>query len=397
MTSEQDKPEVAKILEPFKPALAEHLSNPDVVLDEVLAWTGSQPFLTQKLCQVILDSKSPIPVGEEALKVEELVKTHFVENWETQEAAELLQDIRSFLLEEQFLRLYQKILQGVMIANDSWEQKVLLNSGVVINQGGNLKVSNRIYEAVFNHSWVAQELAQLTSTDFWLASELTTDATDEAIAMAFPNLPITPVTQDQDLTTDKPKHRDLTTDDSKHRDLTTDDPNRLTVVPLEPDQATTSATPSASRIPSPISFWGGLIALFLVITFGVFQCTSSRRADDQLKNLASEDICRRQFTNRKEQIEQLRKIKSQNKAFPKLCQSMLDQLQFSYAIEELASQGEFKQATINLCQVSDRYYQFKQKSLPRFFRRWSRNNENYANWLKNYLIKYDCPAAKYLG
>ncbi|NEQ60281.1 MAG: hypothetical protein F6K53_23870 [Moorea sp. SIO4A1] len=387
MTSKQDKPEVAKILEPFKPALAEHLINPDVILDEVLAWTGSQPFLTQKLCQVILDFKSPIPVGEEALKVEELVKTHFVENWETQEAAELLQDIRSFLLEEQFLRLYQKILQGAMMANDSWEQKVLLNSGVVINQGGNLKVSNRIYEAVFNHSWVAQELAQLTSTDYWLASELTTDATDQAIAMAFPNLPITPVTQHQDLTTDQPKHPDLTTDE----------PNQSTVVPLEPDQATTSATPSTSRIPSPISFWGGLIALFLVITFGVFQCTSARRADDQLKNLVPQDICRRQFITRKEQIEQLRKIKSQNKAFPKLCQSMLDQLQFSYAIEELASQGEFKQATINLCQVSERYYQFKQKSLPRFFRRWDRNNENYANWLKNYLIKYDCPGSKYLG
>ncbi|EGJ28600.1 MULTISPECIES: hypothetical protein [Moorena] len=397
MTSKQDKPEVAKILEPFKLALAEHLSNPDVVLDEVLAWTGSQPFLTQKLCQVILDSKSPIPVGEEALKVEELVKTHFVENWETQEAAELLQDIRSFLLEEQFLRLYQKILQGVMMANDSWEQKVLLNSGVVINQGGNLKVSNRIYEVVFNHSWVAQELAQLTSTDYWLASELTTDATDQAIAIAFPNLPITPVTQDQDLTTDQPKHSELTTDEPKHPDLTTDEPNQSTVVPLEPDQATTLATSSASRIPSPISFWGGLIALFLVITFGVFQCTSARRADDQLKNLASEDICRRQFTTRKEQIEQLRKIKSQNSAFPKLCQSMLDQLQFSYAIEELASQGEFKQATINLCKVSERYYQFKQKSLPRFFRRWDRNNENYANWLRNYLIKLDCPAAKYLG
>ncbi|AOY78648.1 hypothetical protein BJP36_00840 [Moorena producens JHB] len=396
MTSEQDKPEVAKILEPFKPALAEHLINPDVILDEVLAWTGSQPFLTQKLCQVILDSKSPIPVGEEALKVEELVKTHFVENWEIQEAAELLQDIRSFLLEEQFLRLYQKILQGAMMANDSWEQKVLLNSGVVINQGGNLKVSNRIYEAVFNPSWVAQELAQLTSTDYWLASELTTDATDQAIAMAFPNLPITPVTQDRDLTTDEPKHPDLTTDEPKHPDLTTDKPNQSTVVPL-PDQATTLATSSASRIPSPISFWGGLIALFLVITFGVFQCTSARRADDQLKNLAPQDICRRQFTTRKEQIEQLRKIKSQNSAFPKLCQSMLDQLQFSYAIEELASQGEFKQATINLCQVSERYYQFKQKSLPRFFRRWDRNNENYANWLRNYLMKYDCPAAKYLG
>ncbi|NEO74309.1 hypothetical protein [Moorena sp. SIO3H5] len=397
MTSEQDKPEVAKILEPFKPALAEHLSNPEVVLDEVLAWTGSQPFLTQKLCQVILDSKSPIPVGEEALKVEELVNTHFVENWETQEAAELLQDIRSFLLEEQFLRLYQKILQGVIIANDSWEQKVLLNSGVVINQGGNLKVSNRIYEAVFNHSWVAQELAQLTSTDFWLASELTTDATDEAIAMAFPNLPITPVTQDQDLTTDEPKHRDPTTDDSKHRDLTTNEPNGLTLVPFEPYEATTSATPSASRIPSPISFWGGLIALFLVITFGVFQCTSARRADDQLKNLAPEDICRRQFTTRKEQIEQLRKIKSQNNTFPKLCQSMLDKLQYSYAIEELASQGDFKQATINLCQVSDSYYQFKPKPLTRFFRQWDRNNDSYANWLKDYLIKYDCPASKYLG
>lgn len=41
------------------------------VVEAVLSWTGGQPFITQKLCQLIIDSKEPLPKG---IKVQWLEK-----------------------------------------------------------------------------------------------------------------------------------------------------------------------------------------------------------------------------------------------------------------------------------------------------------------------------------
>ena len=40
-------------------------ANPEIVLQEILNWTGGQPFLTQKVCQLIRLSDEIIPEGEE--------------------------------------------------------------------------------------------------------------------------------------------------------------------------------------------------------------------------------------------------------------------------------------------------------------------------------------------
>ncbi|HAJ64099.1 MAG TPA: hypothetical protein DCP31_36700, partial [Cyanobacteria bacterium UBA8543] len=63
---------------------------PQKVLKEVLYWTGGQPFLTQKLCQLVLTCKLPIPVGGEAQWVEQLVRSRLIEHWEAQDEPEHL-------------------------------------------------------------------------------------------------------------------------------------------------------------------------------------------------------------------------------------------------------------------------------------------------------------------
>ncbi len=40
-------------VQPLELGLAPRVDNPQVALKEILAWTGGQPFLTQKLCQLI--------------------------------------------------------------------------------------------------------------------------------------------------------------------------------------------------------------------------------------------------------------------------------------------------------------------------------------------------------
>lgn len=144
----------------------EHDSYPKL-LREIFAWTGGQPWLTKKLCQLI--SKSPsITAGNETVQVARLVTSKILGNWETKEAGEHLNQISDRLLDnqqcepQQLLELYQKICQqGSILADSSPEQAELLDIGLVIRQGESLVVANRIYQSVFNRGWVAQKLADI--------------------------------------------------------------------------------------------------------------------------------------------------------------------------------------------------------------------------------------------
>jgi len=152
---------------PLALGLASKTDNPTEVLKEILGWTGGQPFLTQKICQLVLMSPLPIAAGDEGASVENLVRTQVIENWEAFDEPEHLKTIRDrFMRNEQhtsrLLGLYQQILQqGEIAADDSPEQVELRLSGLVVKQQGQLRVYNRIYQAVFNNSWVDKELAAL--------------------------------------------------------------------------------------------------------------------------------------------------------------------------------------------------------------------------------------------
>ncbi|WP_238360795.1 AAA-like domain-containing protein [Iningainema tapete] len=146
-------------VQPLAQGLVEKVDNPQAVLREVLSWTGGQPFLTQKLCKLVSNSEYPISAGSEAQRVELLVQTQVIENWESQDEPEHLKTICDRLLRSgrssQMLILYQQILQqGEVVTDDSPEQTKLLLSGLVVEQRGKLRVYNRIYKSVFNAAWV---------------------------------------------------------------------------------------------------------------------------------------------------------------------------------------------------------------------------------------------------
>jgi hypothetical protein len=149
---------------PLAIGLEGKVSNPQAVLQEVLAWTGGQPFLTQKLCNIIVRSAYVISAGSEVEGVENLVRSQVIENWEMQDQPEHLMTIRARILNSKrkvlMLKLYQQILQrGEVAANNSPEQMELQLSGLVVKQQGKLKVYNCIYKAVFDLAWVNQALS----------------------------------------------------------------------------------------------------------------------------------------------------------------------------------------------------------------------------------------------
>jgi len=152
---------------PLVPGLASKADNPTEVLKEILAWSGGQPFLTQKICKLIQMSELVIPAGSEGSCVENLVRTRVIENWEAFDEPEHLKTIRDRLMRNEqrvsrLLGLYQQVWQqGEIAADDSPDQVELRLSGLVVKQQDKLRVYNRIYEAVFNSSWVEKELAAL--------------------------------------------------------------------------------------------------------------------------------------------------------------------------------------------------------------------------------------------
>ncbi|WP_392534169.1 AAA-like domain-containing protein [Nostoc sp. C117] len=154
-------------IQPLVKGLVQRVNNPDAVLKEILAWTGGQPFLTQKLCKLILTSSFPIEISFESEFVQNFICSQVIENWEAFDHPEHLKTIRDRILRQdkntdRLLGLYQQILRYTeVIADTSSEQLELRLSGLVVKQDNKLKVYNQIYKAIFNEKWVTESLANL--------------------------------------------------------------------------------------------------------------------------------------------------------------------------------------------------------------------------------------------
>ena len=136
------------------------VDNPDAALKEVLYWTGGQPFLTQKLCSLIIQNREIKTLQS----IKQLVQKQIIENWESQDEPEHLRTVRDRILRnarssEKLLKLYQKILRkGKILAKNSHEHLELRLSGLVSQKKGFLVVKNQIYKSVFNINWVKKNL-----------------------------------------------------------------------------------------------------------------------------------------------------------------------------------------------------------------------------------------------
>ncbi|MEH2295866.1 CHASE2 domain-containing protein [Nostoc sp.] len=145
--------------------------NPQIILKEILAWTDGQPFLTQKLCQIIANEKwkdrEKLLINDQKLFITNLVKSRIINNWEFQDEPEHLRTISLRLLNNEqtagrLLGIYQQILIGEEVIIDNIrEENELFLSGLVIKSQGKIQVKNKIYQTIFNLNWVAKELDNL--------------------------------------------------------------------------------------------------------------------------------------------------------------------------------------------------------------------------------------------
>lgn len=159
---------------PLVAGLIGKMSKPEQAIYEILSWTGGQPFLTQKLCCLLVQriqeltcEGKPVPTDVQAF-LADLVQSQIIDDWEGQDEPEHLRTIRDRLLHNSYasvnlLKTYRKLLRQGRLRNRKTRTALELRlSGLVNQEKGQLVIKNKIYQAVFDQAWVDQQLYELT-------------------------------------------------------------------------------------------------------------------------------------------------------------------------------------------------------------------------------------------
>ena len=164
-------------VQPLIQGFSGDINSPQKVMQSILSWTGGQPFLTQKLCDIVQksalnhDKSKSISVDEIEAWIEQIVRVNILENWESQDEPPHLKTIRDRLLKPNptlisRLYFYQKIIKNnSILSQDSYEQRELQLSGLVVKSNQEILVYNQIYRSVFDHNWV-EKMLKIQSPDF---------------------------------------------------------------------------------------------------------------------------------------------------------------------------------------------------------------------------------------
>ncbi len=173
-------------VEPLAFGLNSISDHPQAVLKAILDWTGGQPFLTQKLCDLLLIKSAIIPLGQEQEYVNKIVSSLVIDNWESHDEPVHLKTIRERIFRNEkragrLLGMYQQILQqGFLNTDESPEQTELRLSGLVVKRHGKLVVYNRIYQEIFNSKWVNKELEKIRPYSEMFMAWITSDYEDNS-------------------------------------------------------------------------------------------------------------------------------------------------------------------------------------------------------------------------
>ncbi|SHG78054.1 response regulator [Ferrimonas marina] len=145
--------------------------NPSQVLSAILQCSGGQPFLTQKLCQMINDASAD---GDDDANpdtqawVDGLVNRRLINDWESHDNPEHLRTIRDrMLLDEKYstvnLAGYAQLLSSpdeTLPVESAGDYHRLYLTGLIAVQQGTIRPRTQVYRRVFDEHWLQAQLDQ---------------------------------------------------------------------------------------------------------------------------------------------------------------------------------------------------------------------------------------------
>lgn len=145
--------------------LEKKYANHSLILSRILAWTGGNMVLTKTIAHVFARANFNIPKGAEIKAVDQFVETSLIRKWQTSEPAAYIRAVKHNLVKNPrcdpklLLEEYREILRSEdRKYQNTPEQNELLLLGLVVPIRDRLRIANLIYQQVFNHDFITQEV-----------------------------------------------------------------------------------------------------------------------------------------------------------------------------------------------------------------------------------------------
>lgn len=133
------------------------------LLERIHYWTNGHPYLTQRLCQTVVETNHQSPTTDHRT-VDSLCEDLFFSP-RAQERDDNLLFVRERMLHSEedlpaLLHLYERVLRRKRVLDDQADLLVsaLRLSGVAKVEAGRLHSRNRIYSKVFDHEWISANM-----------------------------------------------------------------------------------------------------------------------------------------------------------------------------------------------------------------------------------------------
>ncbi|MEM8829927.1 MAG: hypothetical protein AAGE96_11280 [Cyanobacteria bacterium P01_G01_bin.19] len=374
--------------------LEKKYANYSLLLSRILGWTGGDNYLTKKIGHIFAESNFNIASGMETSAVDRLIETALIKNWQTSKLGSYIRDIRNKLLNNQncnpilLLQEYENVL---LSNNKAWqqtkEQEELLNINIVVIDENYLKVTNLIFQQIFNQNWIAKSKSILESeTKQKSISSIKIDDVESDLRSSAVN----------SIVQIKPELDKIIADnDSEIIDATS-------LV----DETEIKTTENITKFSSLLTL--AAITLLIPLVFAINNYSSSRRE----KKLGDENVSQanklEQFCNEislaeiSSSVDLISKLE-QNKesilrafpytlqGFPDNCEAVLNDLRVLTA-PQLGKESRVLEAIRNLCKVPADADRINEAKI--WIEHWY-NSETWGKETKSYLnLVDDCPAGK---
>ncbi|QFU23057.1 response regulator [Shewanella eurypsychrophilus] len=163
---------------PLCAALAIEGYQSERLLEAVLYWSHGQPFLTQKICQLVIDNAnvfSPkgeltrqVPLTEQAL-VDKVVKEKIIDDWKSNDNPEHLRTIKDRLILDDKVSVHSLATYAELLSSPIGELQIdkvgdisrLYLTGLISQRKGVIRVRTKVYEEVFNLAWLSAQLQNI--------------------------------------------------------------------------------------------------------------------------------------------------------------------------------------------------------------------------------------------
>jgi tetratricopeptide (TPR) repeat protein len=139
----------------------------EAIFTRIYHWTNGHPYLTQKLCLAVAETRDGHWTSE---RVDDLVERLFLSEEARKEAnLKFVQDkILAHSQRSELLKRYKKVVRGKRVGDDGQSsiQNQLKLSGLVKAESGYLHIRNEIYRRTFDLTWVSEN-SGMNWTPIW--------------------------------------------------------------------------------------------------------------------------------------------------------------------------------------------------------------------------------------